>query len=286
MTPYADLLVTTGQIPPAAELVERGFAIRTQNERGAADYDISLYQLRARIEWARGKRVAAIADLRKSLNGIQAFLRRAIGSDVDRARFGNMEAYLDPYEKMVGWCEEAKDFATAFTAADECRSRVFLEQVTRNVDPLTATFARAAGQTGRAAEPGVRRSHAAGKPDRALDFAGDVSSGESAKDQVSWETQLTQARQALLDIYREIQDAGYDERTNRLGLKQATSVSDVRSWCTQTSSLWLEYLIGQKASYLLVIRPGGQEKAEVLKLQVTAEAAKRLKIEDGGPKAL
>ncbi len=86
LTSLAQLLATTGQYTEAKPLIEQGFSIRVQNQQANADYDKELYDLRSRVEWAEGRRTEAVTDLRKSLEQIQAFVQRAIGSELDRAQ--------------------------------------------------------------------------------------------------------------------------------------------------------------------------------------------------------
>ncbi len=175
LTSLAQLLTTTGQYAEAKPLIEQGFSIRAQNQQANADYDKQLYDLRSRLEWAEGRRAEAMSDLRKSLDQIQAFVQRAIGSELDRARFGDMEAYLEPFERMVGWCRETGDVDQGFLAADQYRGRILMEQLTENVDPLAAIPAdRREGLILRKTEAFGRATRLENQM-RALDFASDLS---------------------------------------------------------------------------------------------------------------
>jgi len=273
----ADLYGRQHRYAEAIPLVDRAIAIRDRAHASPGERSRS-YFIGARLSWYSGNRRQALARLRQSMDLAEQQRGEASGGESERATlFGR---FLGIYERMVAWQAELGDVAEAWAAAERGRARSLLDQMDlQGVDLLAGVpEARTAALRRRDAEARTRVAML----EKQLSLAQQPSEQAPAERRERLEqlqAALAKARDAVVQVYRDLRSASPAYRLAVGQDFQPVSLQVLQPWVAQQQALLLEYVLGQDGGYLLVVPAAGD--ARLVKLDISAEDAAALGVEPG-----
>ena len=176
---------------------------------------------------------------------------------------------------MIDWQRQLGDVAEAFAAAERSRARSLVDQIaTAHVDLL-------AGLPAGEAEPLRQHERTTqmklASLEKQLELARqrkDLPAGELKGQIEKLESQAAEARQGVVGAYVAIRNASpaYRQMVGQNFLPK--TLSEIQAQLAGDEGLVLEYVLGQKAGYLIVIPAKGEEpRVETLVLDEAQAAA-------------
>ena len=257
----------TGRYQEAEPLIDEAITIL---DRHGQDPEIRYraYGSRALVKWATDRRREAVADLEEALGTIEW----------QRAQFFAPKTY--PFELMASWQAELGDAGGVFSAMERSRARVLLEQLELAGQDLLAGLPQAQAQQLRQKEAeAAARVSSLRKQLEVLSRRQDLSEGQKQQEAERLEGELAAAQWQYMQVRAELRGASPVYRLALQKDRQPVGLDQVRLWAEKQKALVLEYLVGRKESYVLVIPAGGPVRVE--KLEMTQAEAKLLEGEAG-----
>lgn len=255
-----------GQPAAAQRTLVRIFASRTEPT-------FFLYATRARLHWKQDQRSDALADMSQALDLAEQVRKTGGGGEQERAELYSQ--FADLFETMIAWRHELGDTAAAFAAAERFRARSMIDQLEfRGVDLLAGLPAEEAAR--------LKRSEAAARV-RVATLEKQTAQARTANRgalPANLDSSLADARQALVEAYREIRNASSTYRLAVQSDYKPADLGEVQSRLAKSRELLLSYTLGKERSFVLVAPPA-PEPAQIHELIVSTAAAETLGIAQG-----
>ncbi|MEM3433858.1 MAG: CHAT domain-containing protein [Candidatus Methanomethyliaceae archaeon] len=236
----------------------------------AGDALLECYYLRARCRWESGSREGALEDIREAMRVAEQLRGSAGGTEEESAwMFGQ---YADVFEQMVAWQSELGGKPAAFEAMERARARVLMDQMrAAGVDPY-------AGMPEDEARMLREREGEAAREVASLQAQARLGAGDRGRLE-RLQGELNKARQRYAEVLALVRNASPAYRQIVGRDLRPVSLEQVQNWTDHQRALVVEYLLGAKESYVLIVPAGGEVHLE--KLIVSAQDAQLLGIEAG-----
>ena len=274
----AILYYNQGRCDEAEPLCSRAAAIM---DRTGADPDLQCkaYWVRSKIAWKTDRREQAVADLERAMDLAERIRAQSSGGEIQRAQ--NFAQYGWIYEAMVGWQTELGNPAAGLAAIERSRARGLVDQMaTAGMDLLVGVEEELAARLRRSEQETQGRAASFNKQLEVLAERNDLSANERRVEREELQTQLRQAQQDYAAAYAEIRNASPAYRLAVGEDRKPVPLAKLKLRVTDQDALLLEYLLGQKEGFVLIVPADGEPRLE--KLAVTEEQAESLGI-DAGP---
>ncbi|MGH7599722.1 MAG: tetratricopeptide repeat protein, partial [bacterium] len=267
-----------GKYAEAESLINQAIHI-WEATTGFPHWRVSAYTLRARLRKQKGNLQDALSDLADVLRSAEK-LRPQIGGG-EETRAGFFEKYADHFNRMVAWQIEAGQIEKAFEYAERGRSRVLLDQLAVGQIDLRSSI-----------PPDIRASLEKREINAKVRLAEfqqrinlmrsrkDLSDDERTKQITVLQDSLRVADRDYQEVYEEIKNASPLWRGLITSSGQPVGLATIQRELVPNNGLMLLYQISKEGGYLFVI-PSGDQKPEVMPLQVHDAAAETLGVEAG-----
>lgn len=237
-----------------------------------------LYAEHAQIFWKTQRPQEALATMQRAFQMLDQQRVHIAGAEWERAEF--LSRWTPLYEQMILWQSQVADLSEVFATMERCRARSLLEQMELAGVDLLAGLPEAEAQPLRQRESQVASQVASlWRQWELLRSRSDLFPAQKA----SQETQILQALQAAqadyLQAYAALRNASPTYRLLLGEGRQPVDWKTLQAWIKDHNMLFLEYFLGQQASYVLAVEPSGQ--AELFPLRLSEEQARRLNIPAG-----
>ncbi len=278
LTNLAEFYYLQGRYVDAEPLVDRAIEI-LQHAKVMPIQQFKCYQLRGELAWHRDRKQDAIADLQRAIDIADVQRGHASGADTERAeavaQFGNA------YEEMIEWQRQLGNVAEAFATAERSRARTLVDQMAAShLDLLAGLPERETGSL-RPRERSAQSRLASLEKQLELLRVSVGPVADQRKGQLKQlEAAVGAASQKVVDAYIAIRNASpaYRQTVSRNFLP--ASLEQVQVRLAADDHLVLEYVLGSKAGYLIVMPPGGRP-ARIETLSISPEQAAVLKVAAG-----
>jgi CHAT domain-containing protein len=263
----------------AGPMLDRAIAVFQATGYGPR-VEAEAHQSRAQIAWLEGHREDALKELSKALELAERERTRASGAEQEQAIvFGR---YATAYEQMVAWQLEIGDLGQAFSAMERGRARSLVEQIDRRGVDLLAGIPTDQAQTLRERE--TRARSLVSQLEKQLDRLAqrrDLSLEEREQRAESLRQQLSVARQAYVDAYRDIRNASPAFRLSLTSDHKPVTLDGLREWAAARQALVVEHMVTAQQSFVVVVPPANG-RVRIEELSVASGQATKLGI-DAGP---
>ncbi|MEM3433857.1 MAG: CHAT domain-containing protein [Candidatus Methanomethyliaceae archaeon] len=206
---------------------------------------------------------------------------RSAAEELQRAQFFATKTY--PFELMASWQAELGDAGGVFSAMERSRARVLVEQMElAGQDLLAGLPEEEAGRLRQKEAEVLSRISSLRRQLEVLAGRQDLTEAQKREEARRLEGELRRAQQEYVVVRGEVRAASPVYRLALQKERKPVGLDKVRSWAEGQKALVLEYLVGWKESYVLVIPAGGSVRVE--KLTVSEEQAKLLEVAAGALK--
>ncbi len=250
-----------------------------EKSRSAADLRQNCYYNRALLYTETSHPQEAVADLKKAMTLTLEVRQHVSGSDEQRAE--TFAGYYGLFETMVDWQYEFSkndpklyEVDEVYDAMERSRCRGLQDLIDsqrvdllKGIDPETATQLRAEEQGAKIALKSVEK-----------DFERYVTQKRDEAEIKRKETALRNAQKRLIDAQAAIKNVSPIYRET-IGKGEAEPFANVQKRLQSTKSLALEYLVGNKKSYLLVY--GASQETKLFPLELDASQSALFGVEAG-----
>ncbi len=235
-------------------------------------------RLRAELSWKAGRRDAALADLGVALDLAEQLRGRSSGSEHQQAAF--FGSYAVVYEEMVEWQADVGHVAEALAAMERSRARALLDQMqVQGVDLLQGIPAEQAQRLRAAERDSQQQVASVEKRIQLLAQRKELSADQRQHELATLEGQLRQAQQAYVNAHADIRNASPAYRLAVGTDRKPVSLGRLQKLAAAENALVLEYLVGDRQAYVLVVP--GNAPARIERISVGTEQAGPLGIEPG-----
>ncbi len=272
----AQLRLRQGKPAEGLELVTKTIDIYNRFELGP-DSRSSSYQLRSDIQWALGNRDQAITDLARAIELSEENRGKLSGSEQDRST--TFEYSSDIFEQMVSWQTDLGGFDQAYAFMERGRARSLVEQLqSQGIDLLADVPADVAAELGK--RDALAKQQVATLKAQLATLSNNKSLTPADRDQRQAQLieQMAQAQAEEVDVYREMRNISPAYRLSLAQDYRPLPLVDLQAWVASRKGLLLEYMIGIKESFVLVVSPG---ETTFTRLTLTEEQAKACGAEAG-----
>jgi CHAT domain-containing protein/tetratricopeptide (TPR) repeat protein len=236
---------------PADGLEFAGRTIDIRDRFGVSpSYRSSAYQVRAEMQWALGKRDLAVADLSRTIELAEENRGQLSGSEQDRST--TFEHFRGSSELMIAWQTELGRLDQAYEFLERGRARSLVDQLqAQGIDLLADVPADVADK--------LRQRDALAKQQVASVKAElenlSTTKGSAAKERAELVEKMAQALAQEVEVYRDMRNVS---PAYRLAVSQdyrPLPLAELQAWVAERKGLLLEYMIGHKESFVLVVSP-------------------------------
>ena len=266
-----------GNYAEAEPLCSRAVAIMEKVDAEAEPL-CDAYSALAEVAWNTDRPERAVADLRRAMKIVERIRAKSSGSEFQQAQ--SFAQYSWVFETMVDWQTELDNPAEGLEAIERSRARGLVDQMaTAGMDLLAGVDEElAAGIRHREQETQVR---VAGLRKQLELLAGrdDLSADQRRVEQEKLQAELRQAQQDYAATCAEIHNASPVCRLAMGEDRKPVPLAKLRQRAADQDALLLEYLLGEKEGYVLIVPGDGKPRME--KLAVTDRQAKSLGIDNG-----
>lgn len=266
-----------GRHDDAAKMADRAVAIYERRPSAPCD-QAHAHHLRAQVAWKTGRRTEALADMEKAMHFAEVQRARSSGREADRAWvFGG---YADVFAWMALWQAEMGNFSEALDAIERSRARSMVDQMAARGIDLRAGVPEQEANSLEQRKREAQISMAKLEQDlAALERRQDLSAEARDEERKKLQAQLGSARFDHVTIYAEIHSASPAYRLALGKDHQAVTLERLSKWVAQQDALFLEYVLGEEGSFVLVVPGRGEPRLE--KLLVTEDLAPALETQAG-----
>ena len=181
---------------------------------------------------------------------------------------------------MASWQAELRDAGGVFSAMERSRARVLLEQMELAGQDLLAGLPEEETQRLRQKEAeAAARVSSLRKQLEVLGHRQDLSEVQNQQEAKRLGAELAAAQWQYMQVRAELRGASPVYRLALQKERKPVGLDQVRLWAEKQKALVLEYLVGLKESYVLVVPAGGRVRVE--KLQIAEGQTKLLEVEAG-----
>ncbi len=265
-----------GKLDEARSAVEQ--AIKILDERQAAAFARSNARaIAAQINWAAGRRDAALADVAKAIELIE--LQRANIAGGEREQAKAMVQTLTPYELAIRWSAEMDQPERTLQFIERSRSRTLIDQLgAAHVDLLAGLEPRQAEALRSRERTALTRQATLARRWRQLKNSSTPLNDAETRELDQVELELPQAREGIVAAYTAMRNASPAFRRSLGRDFEPASAAQLQQLLDE-HGLLLEYAIGNQDSHCVVLKSQGPSR--VVALTVDAAAAAALGVEPG-----
>ncbi len=267
----AKLCMAQNRFDEAKEWTDRAVLLAGQGAASAQRYVTHL--TRAEIVWKNRGKATAIAELREAMRMAEEQRGAAGGAEHARAKY--FVRFSEAYERMVEWQTELGDVSAAFEAMERSRTRSLLDQLTidgnlyRGVDKDIIDAEKKASELVSKLESDLRSA----QDNRDLSDA----DRKSLIDKTTSDLRI--ARQKYVAAYAAVRNASPAYQFAMGQDNKPIDMDEMQDLVEDREGVFLEYLIGDKAGYVLIITADGDSR--LIELTVDNENATELDVEPG-----
>ena len=274
----ARLYSDQGRYADAEPLCNRAVAIMDKVE-AYPDKHCTAYWTRAELAWKSGRRDQAVADLLQAMQIAERIRAESSGGEIQQAQ--SFAQYGAVFEMMVGWQTELGNPAEGLEGMERSRARGLVDQMaTAGMDLLAGLDEKVAAGLRHREQEARARAASLKKQLEMLAGRSDLSADQRRAGREKLQAQLRQAQQDYAAAYAEIRNASPAYRLAVGEDRKPVPLAKLKQWVTDQGALLLEYLLGWKEGYVLIVPADGEPRLE--RLAVTEQQAKSLGI-DAGP---
>jgi CHAT domain-containing protein/Tfp pilus assembly protein PilF len=272
----AGLYVDQAKYAEAQPLLDRAITI-LETSRAVPDFLFKAYDYRADLDWRTNRRELAVADLGKALAIAEQMRTNVAGAESERATFFGF--FSGAFERMVDWQNQLGHLDEALSMAERSRARTLIDQMNvQGTDLLAGLPVNQATGLKQHESAAQAKVAALEKQLEVLPRRNDFTDAQKKTAEASLVNQLKAAREEQIDSYRDIRNASPACRLMAGKDFKPVPLEVLQAWTKDQSGLLLQYFLGDKAGYLLVI--SGDETPQLLKLEITKQQAAELSIDD------
>ena len=266
------------RIELAEPLIERAIALIDKQETAPPRLAMRAYMSRADLEWRTNRREDAVCDLEAAMRMVEALRIHTSGIETDRARA--FSQHVDVHERMVAYQTELGGIEKAFVAMESCRAQGLQDLMRSNNIDLLEDVPEANAAVLRQAESQAQSETAAlEKQFEVLRTRADMNDEEKIVEARRLEEELGAARQRLVQAWANIKNASPAYRLVVSENREPIPLATLRKEMDRSSTVALQYMLGQNGGYLLIY--GGGRKPALIALEISATLAKTLGCEPG-----
>lgn len=258
--------------------LDRAAAIWERAATRPAPFLTTYWQL-AQVYWMTNRREKAVAALQEALKAAE-WQRSEIGKE-EYKRAGQFGRTLQLYELMVQWQSELGNLDECLRTMERSRAKSLLEQMdARGVDLMAGVPGEQAEGLRRAEREALTRLASLRQQLEVLASRQDISETERKQQQESLRAQMRPAHDAYRSARADVRNASPAYQLAVDQERQPVSLETLQKWAADQQALVLEYLFGDKASYVLIVSP--DEAVRVEQLTANDAQSQALKV-DAGP---
>jgi tetratricopeptide (TPR) repeat protein len=237
-----------------------------------------LYDLRAMVHWKLDNKDQAVADLQQAMDLAEE--ARADASGAARERAGFFGKFASAFERMVRWQVELGGVDEALSAMERSRARALVDQMATHGIDLLAGVPEEEARRLRGREAAALTAIAGLERQIELSYGRDDLTPQKQEAELErLRGELRAARAEYVEAYAAIRNASPAYRLAVGQDRKPVALERLREWVAKREAVLLEYLIGDKGGYVLVVPPGGEPR--LVELTLTDSQAEQLGTEAG-----
>ena len=215
--------------------------------------------------------VAAMKHLNDAVKFAEQARAQSTGDEADRATL--FARFASAVELQVVWNLEAGDIAAALDAAEQGRSRTFLDQVQLAQGNLRQNLVDANGK------PWDKAKDALSKEQELREKINEIQRRAVADDPSHVQAhirELDKAQEELAQVWSQIRAHSSVYQRMLVKSENLASFADIRQSLLKPGQVLLYYVLGFERSYVVIVDGNPNQKPEAIELKISEEAASRL----------
>ena len=247
-------MLLRGEFDEALPLVDR--AIEILNTSGVSPRRRAVeYGLKADLLWATKDRQAAVDVLSTAMQLAELQRLDASGIEFEQAELYSRSIHY--FEKMVDWQIRLGNLSAAFEAAERARSRTLLEQFElRGSSQFAGIPEDESARLQRRLQSAQVRVASYEKQLKLLQTNTEIPLADKVADRVRLVNSHAEALQDVIEVRREIRDAGFAPRMLLAGDYVPASLRETADWATSRDTTVIRYFTTENWSVAFVVQPG------------------------------